>query len=87
MGGLIMAPEFDEVRDSITETVADYIGIEPDEVDLDKKLRLEYMISSVTAAELIVMMEDMYNIKIPISDAQTILTTRQAIDYVIQHAK
>ena len=68
-----MAPEFDEVRDSITETVADYIGIEPDEVDLDKKLRLEYMISSVTAAELIVMMEDMYNIKIPISDAQTIL--------------
>jgi len=82
-----MAPEFDEVRDSITETVADYIGIEPDEVDLDKKLRLEYMISSVTAAELIVMMEDMYNIKIPISDAQTILTTRQAIDYVIQHAK
>ena len=60
-----MALDYDEVKDSITETVADYIGIEPEEVDLDKKLRLEYMVSSVTAAELIVMMEDMYGIKIP----------------------
>ncbi len=76
----------EQVTKELTETSAEFVGIEPEELDLDKKLRLEYGISSIDAAELIMMMEDQYGLKIPVEEAQKILSTQDAIDYVVKHA-
>jgi NADH dehydrogenase (ubiquinone) 1 alpha/beta subcomplex 1 len=77
----------EEVTQEMREAAADFIGIEPEELDLNKKLRLEYGISSIDAAEMIVLMEEKYKIKIPVVEAQKILSTQDAIDYIMNNAK
>ncbi len=80
-----MALDVNEVTDDIREVAADYVGLDPDELDLNKKLRLEYGISSIEASELIMEMEDRYGIKIPIDEAVKILSAQDAIDYIIKN--
>jgi acyl carrier protein len=82
-----MALNREEVKDQMAEAAADFIGIDPEELDLDKKLRLEYQITSVEAAELIMVMEDTYHIKIPVEEAVKILSTNDAIEYVMANAE
>ncbi len=81
-----MALEREKVTEQMREAAADFVGIEPEELDLDKKLRLQYGITSVEAAELIMVMEDTYGLRIPVEQAQKILSTQQAIDYVMANA-
>ncbi len=81
-----MALNKDEVVKELSETAAEFIGIDVGELDLSKKLRLEYGISSIDAAELIMSMEDQYNLKIPVEEAQKILSTQDAIDYVLKNS-
>jgi len=75
----------EKVTEEMREIAADFIGISPEKLDLDKKLRLDYGISSIEASELIMDMEDRYNIKIPVEDAVKILSTQDGIDYVMSH--
>lgn len=76
-----------EVTEEMREIAADFIGISPDKLDLEKKLRLDYGISSIEASELIMEMEDRYEIKIPVEDAVKILSTMDGIDYVVSHVQ
>ncbi len=82
-----MALDINKVTEEIREIAADFVGITPEELDLNKKLRMEYGISSVEATELIIEMEDRYNIKIPDEEAVKILTAQDAIDYIVKNAK
>ncbi len=82
-----MALNLEEVTKDMKEVSADFIGMEPNQLDIDKKLRLDYGISSIEASELIMDMEDRYDIKIPVEDAIKILSTQDAIDYVMSHGK
>lgn len=82
-----MAVSLKDVTQQMIETASEFIGIEPDQLDVKKKLRLEYGISSIDAAELIMMMEDTYDLKIPVEEAQKILSTQDAIDYIMKNAK
>lgn len=78
-----MALDRDQVTEEIREVAADYVGIEPEELDLSKKLRLEYGISSIEASELIMEMEDRYGIKIPVAEALKVLSAQDAIEYIM----
>jgi acyl carrier protein len=82
-----MALDREEVTKQMAEAAADFIGIDPEELDLNKKLRLEYGITSVEAAELIMLMEDTYKIKIPVEEAVKILSTQDGIEYVLANAE
>ncbi len=81
-----MALSESDVTKEIVEVAADYVGCSPDELDMDKKLRLEYGISSVEASEIIMEMEDRYNLKVPVEEALKILTARDAINYIMKNA-
>ncbi len=61
--------------------------ISPEELDLNMKLRLECGLTSVEASELIMELEDRYNLQIPDEEALKILTTQDAIDYVMKNAE
>jgi acyl carrier protein len=82
-----MALDVNQVTEEIREVAADFVGVEPEELDLNKKLRLDYGITSIEASELIMEMEDKFGIKIPVNDAVKILSSQDAIDYVMKHAK
>jgi len=82
-----MALDREQVTKDMAEAAADFVGIEPEELDFNKKLRLEYGITSVEAAELIMVMEDTYKIKIPVEEALKILSTQDAVEYVMANAE
>ena len=82
-----MALDLDQVTADIKEAASEFVGIEPEEIEVNKKLRLEYGISSIEASELIMVMEDNYDLKIPIEEAIKILTVQDAVDYVMKNAK
>ena len=82
-----MGLNVDDVTKEVREMAADFVGVEPEELDLKKKLRIEYGISSIEAAELIMAMEDKYKIKIPVEEAIKILSSQDAIDYIMKNAK
>ncbi len=75
----------DEVTKEVREMAADFVRINSAELDLNKKLRLEYGISSIEASELIMEMEDKYKIKIPVEEAVKILSCQDAIEYLLKH--
>ena len=81
-----MSLSLEEVTTQMKESAAEFIGIESDELDVNKKLRLEYGVSSVDAAELIMLMEDTYGLKIPVEEAEKILSTQDAIEYIMAGA-
>ncbi len=81
-----MALSEEEVTRNVVEVAADYVGVDPGELDMDKKLRLEYGLSSVEASEIIMEMEDNYGIKVPVEEAVKILTARDAIEYIMKNA-
>ncbi len=81
-----MALDIKKITEEIREVAADFVRISPGELDLNKKLRMEYGLSSVEASELIIEMEDRYNMKIPDEEALKILTAQDAIDYVMNNA-
>jgi acyl carrier protein len=80
-----MALDIKKITEEIREVAADFVRISPGELDLNKKLRMEYGLSSVEAAELIMEMEDRYSIKISDEEALQILTTQDAIDYIMNN--
>ena len=82
-----MGLDLQKVTDEMREVAADFIGLEPEKLDINKKLRIEYGISSIEASELIMEMEDRYDIKIPVEDAIKILSTQDAVDYIMSHGK
>ncbi len=82
-----MGLNVDEVTKEVREIAADFVGIEPGELDLNKKLRLEYGISSIEASEIIMEMEDRYKIKIPVEEAIKILSAQDAIDYIMKNVQ
>ncbi len=81
-----MVLNIEQVTEDIKEAASEFVGIEPEEIDVKKKLRLEYGISSIEASELIMVMEDNYELKIPIESAVKILSVQDAIDYVMKNA-
>lgn len=81
-----MGLEREKITEEMREIAAEYVDVEPEQLELEKKLRMEYGISSVEASELIMEMEDRYHIKIPVEEAQKILSTQDAIEYVMKNA-
>ncbi|MFH1760416.1 MAG: acyl carrier protein [bacterium] len=82
-----MGLDVNEVTNEVREIAADFVGIDPEELDLNKKLRIEYGISSIEASEIIMEMEDRYKIKIPVEEAIKILSCQDAIDYLMKHVQ
>ena len=80
-----MAYKREDLEKQMRESASDYVGCKPEELNLDKKLRDEYGITSIEATELILEIEDRYKIRIPTEDALKILSTNDAIEYVIKH--
>jgi len=82
-----MALDVNKVTEEVRAVAADFVDIPPEELDLNMKLRLECGLTSVEASELIMELEDRYKLQIPDEEAIKILTTQDAIDYVIKNAE
>lgn len=70
------------VLDKVKEFVVEQLAIDPDLVDIDSDLMKDLEADSLDAVEIIMAVEEEFNMEIPDADAEKFRTVRNMVDYV-----
>lgn len=71
-----------EIEQKVIEIVAVQFGIKLDTVKLDTKFITDLGADSLDTVEIIMTVEDMFNITMPDEDAEKLMTVGMVVDYV-----
>jgi acyl carrier protein len=80
-----MAATREEVFDRVKEVLTEQLGIDENEITEEASFTEDLDADSLDLVELIMELEDNFEIKISDEDAQKIQTVGQAVDYVAAH--
>lgn len=69
----------------VCEVLADQLGLEENEIKPESRLKEDLGADSLDMVELIMAMEEEFNVDIPDEEAQNIRTVADAVDYVEQY--
>lgn len=75
-----------EVADKVKQIIVDQLGVKEDEVSPDASFVEDLGADSLDLTELIMAMEEEFDIEIADDDAQKILKVQDAIDYIENHS-
>lgn len=75
------------VEKKVKEIIFDRLGISMKEIADKATLVDNLSAESIDITELIVFMEDEFNIKIPDKDVEKIITVGDMVDYTLKHCK
>ena len=70
------------IFDKIKEIIAEQLGVEEDVVTMDTNLMKDLEADSLDAVEIIMAIEDEYDIEIPDEDAEKFQTVTDIVKYV-----
>lgn len=76
-----------KVFDKVKEIVVEQLGVEAEKVNLDNTFVDDLGADSLDVVELVMALEEEFNIEISDEDAERILTVGQAIDYIKENSK
>ena len=71
----------------VVQVVADKLDVEADQIPPEARFVEDLNADSLDQVELIMALEDEYDITIPDEDAQKILTITDAVSYIEAHGK
>ncbi|MFZ5571505.1 MAG: acyl carrier protein [Thermodesulfobacteriota bacterium] len=74
------------VQDKVIKVIAEKLGIEKSEIVLEASLVDDLGADSLDLVELVMTMEEEFDIEIPDEDAEKLVTVKDAIDYIIAHS-
>lgn len=74
------------IFDKIATIIADELGVEEEEIEMETNLTEDLGADSLDAVELIMAIEDEFNIEIADEDAQKVMTVKDLVDYVENHS-
>ena len=77
-----MAP----VDERVKKIIAEQLGVEEDEVTLEAHFVEDLGADSLDTVELVMALEEEFEIEIPDEDAEKILTVGKALDYIKEKA-
>ncbi len=72
----------ENINQTITDILVDKLGLAETEVTSDANFIKDLGIDSLDYAELIMEFEQAFDIKIPDSDAESLATIKQAVEYI-----
>jgi len=70
------------ILDKIKEFIVDQLGVDPDDIQMDTNLMKDLEADSLDAVEIIMAIEDEYDIEIPDEDAEKFQTIRDIVNYL-----
>lgn len=75
----------EETFNKIKDIIVDSLSCDADDVTLDASLTDDLDADSLDAVELIMAVEDEFDIEVPDEDAQNMKTVKDIVDYVESH--
>ncbi len=73
------------VFDQVKESLAEIKSLNPDTIEMDSNLSKDLGVDSVDAVELIMAMEEAYDITISEKDAEDLATVADIVEYIEDH--
>ena len=74
-----------EILDKVTKILVDQLDVKPEEVVLEANFLEDLNADSLDIVELILVMEEEFNLQIPDEDAEKIQTVGDAVKYIEEH--
>jgi acyl carrier protein len=74
-----------EVGDKVKQIIVDQLGISPEQVKAEASFIKDLGADSLDIVELVMAMEEEFEIEIPDEEAEKIKTVQNAIDYIVEH--
>ncbi len=71
--------------DEVKEVVVEQLNVNPDEVKEESKFVEDLGADSLDVVELVMALEEKFDIEIPDTDAEKIITVNDAIKYIEEH--
>ncbi len=75
------------VVDKVKAIIADKLSIDEDTISLDSSFTEDLSADSLDIVELIMALEDEFDLEIPDEDAEGILTVGDVVDYIRNHTE
>ncbi|MFI4937915.1 MAG: acyl carrier protein [Candidatus Berkiellales bacterium] len=75
------------VEERVTDIVVEQLGLERDKVHPESKFVDDLGADSLDTVELVMALEEEFELEIPDEEAEKITTLREAISYIEEHAK
>lgn len=73
------------VFDQVKESLADILSCDADKIELDTNLVRDLGVDSIDTVELIMAVEDTYDIKISDKDAEDLKTVGDVVEFIEDH--
>jgi acyl carrier protein len=73
------------IEQEVIDIVVEQLGVDKDEVTLDKSFVEDLNADSLDLTELIMTFEEHFGCEIPEKDAEQLRTVKDAVDYLIKH--
>lgn len=75
----------ENVEQQVKEVVVEHLGVNPDEVTPEASFIDDLGADSIDTVELVMALEEKFEIKVPEEDAEKLTTVGAAIDYIKSH--
>ncbi|HSN83244.1 MAG TPA: acyl carrier protein [Polyangiales bacterium] len=75
-----------DIAEKVKEIVSDKLDVDPDEIEEDKDFVEDLKADSLAIVEVVLALEEQFEIEIPDEDTEKIKTVRDAIEYIKTHA-
>jgi len=75
-----------DIAEKVKEIVSDKLDVDRDEIEEDKDFVQDLKADSLAIVEVVLALEEQFEIEIPDEDTEKIKTVRDAIEYIKSHA-
>ncbi|MGW0520239.1 acyl carrier protein [Crossiella sp. NPDC003009] len=80
-----MRPKYDEVLAGLTKILHEVAGVPVEDVRPEKSFGDELDIDSLTLVEVLLMVEEQFEVRIPDDDALGLKTVEDTVGYILAH--